>query len=198
MGSATFPLTSQALVPVLLVGQVLVDRLPVSISEEDIPVGVSVAHWVLRFEKSGETGVGVLERGRGVSFCCAREYTNPKSQVGRVLGEIPSFCLCPFCRRDTCRRVWGFEQVRDLPLPCEATLDVGARSSSAHFGTVGNQAVVVLFFNPLIDDSTGPIVDHVVAKNGGLVFKSTRWARIASRFTEEDWDWKVNRLRLEI
>lgn len=34
VGSATFPLTSQALVPVLLDGQVLVDRLPVSMSED--------------------------------------------------------------------------------------------------------------------------------------------------------------------
>lgn len=60
VGSATFPLTSHALVPVLLDGQVLVDRLPVSMLEDMMPVGVSVAHCVLRFEKSGETGVGVL------------------------------------------------------------------------------------------------------------------------------------------
>lgn len=63
MGSATFPLTSHALVPVLLDGQALVDRLPVSMSEDAMPVGVSVAHCVLRFEKSGEIGVGVLYMG---------------------------------------------------------------------------------------------------------------------------------------
>lgn len=58
--------------PVLLVGQDLVERLPVSMSEDAMPVGVSVAHCVLRFEKSGETGVGVLEEEYKISICWAR------------------------------------------------------------------------------------------------------------------------------
>lgn len=64
----------------LLAGQLRVDRLPVSMSEDAVPVGVRVAHCDLRLEKSGDTGVGVLEESsQSAWILCERHVykTNP-------------------------------------------------------------------------------------------------------------------------
>lgn len=59
-GKATLPETSQP--DDVAAGQSRVVRVAVSKSLFWTPVGVRVAHCVLRFEKSGDTGVGVPVR----------------------------------------------------------------------------------------------------------------------------------------
>lgn len=86
----------------------------------------------------------------------------------------------------------------NLPLPCEATLDVGTRGSSARFGAVGYETIGIGFLNPLVNNRTRPIVDHFVAENGCLVLKSARRGSVASCLTEEDGDGEVDCLRLEV
>lgn len=53
---------------------------------------------------------------------------------------------------------------------------------------VVNKTVVVGFLDPFVDNGARPGVDHLVAKDGGLIIKCASSADIATSLGEEDWD----------
>lgn len=79
-----------------------------------------------------------------------------------------------------------------------AVLDegVGGRGVGG-VGPVVDQAVLVCFLDPFVDDGAGPGGGHVGAEDGGLVVEGARRCGVAARLGEEDGDGVVGGLVLE-
>lgn len=67
-----------------------------------------------------------------------------------------------------------------------ARLDIGGYDCCGDFGTVGDQAVVVGFLDPFVDDGAGPDAVHCRAEDRALVLECARLHGVAARLGEED------------
>ena len=72
------------------------------------------------------------------------------------------------------------------------------RGCCSGFGPVADEAVVVGFFQPLVDDGARPGVCHFGAEDGGLVVEEAWWGGVAAGFGEEDGDVVVAGVSLQV
>jgi len=83
-------------------------------------------------------------------------------------------------------KVWALGLRRAVSAKgCIGTID-GSWGGLAQ--AVFDETVVVSFLDPFVDDGTGPGVDHLVAKDGGLIVKCASGTDIATSLGEEDRD----------
>lgn len=78
---------------------------------------------------------------------------------------------------------------RRSSLAQESTLDI--RASRLTSRGVGDDSVAVLLLDPLVDDGTAPVIDHLGAKDGVLVIPCARAGDDASSLGKEDGDGEV-------
>lgn len=85
---------------------------------------------------------------------------------------------------------------RRSSLAQESTLDI--RASGLTSRGVGDDSVAVFLLDPLVDDGTAPVINHLGAKDSVLVIPYTRARDDASSLGKEDGDGEVLGVQLQL
>lgn len=85
---------------------------------------------------------------------------------------------------------------RRSSLAQESTLDI--RASGLTSRGVGDDSVAVFLLDPLVDDGTAPVINHLGAKDGVLVIPCARAGDDASSLGKEDGDGEVLGVQLQL